>query len=119
MAKKTTKGAKKKAPKTKRLPKEQPLPGMEDVRDSVLSRIAAGVADERHTQASSEATEQSLLHAAQKRMQDKGLSFFRAHGVEFIRVPSDEKFRVRLVKGGGSEPGTEQPDADAAADGSE
>lgn len=88
-------------------PKDQPLPGMEDMRDRVLDRLASGVADERHVQAASRGTEAGYLQAAHRRMIEVNRMVFRAHGVEFIRVPGDEKIRARLVPGGSSE---EQPD---------
>ncbi len=76
--------------------KDVPLPGLEDFKDRQLSELASAVADERHNQNESKATEAGLLQAVQKRMKSLGRSTFKAHGVEFVRVPGDEKLRVRV-----------------------
>jgi hypothetical protein len=76
---------------------------MEDMRDRVLAKLASGVADERHAQAESRATEKGYLQAAHRRMKTLKRMTFKAEGVEFIRVPGDEKLRVRLTSGGGEE----------------
>lgn len=85
------------AAKTPPRPKEQPLPGMEDAKDKLLSRLASNVADERHAQAESKAREAGFLQTAQQRMQRLNRTVFVDHGVEFVRVPGEEKFRVRLT----------------------
>lgn len=77
--------------------KDVPLPGMEDAKDRLLSRLASNVADERHAQAESKAREGGFLQAAQQRMQKLDRTVFVDHGVEFVRVPGEEKFRVRLT----------------------
>lgn len=71
---------------------------MEDFKDRALSKLAKGVADERHDQAESKATEAGYLQSAQTRMKGLNVLVFSDHGVEFVRVPGDEKFRVRLTK---------------------
>lgn len=78
---------------------------MEDFKDAELSRLASSVADERHTQAESKQNEAGLLQAVQRRMKALNRSTFKAHGVEFVRVPGDEKLRVRVSKDGGEEQG--------------
>ena len=82
------------------------------MRDRQLEKLASGVADERHTQAESRQTEAGLLQAAHRRMKQLKRMTFKAQGVEFVRVPGDEKLRVRLTRGGGEEAEPEQ-DVDA------
>jgi len=76
---------------------------MEDLRDTQLDRLASGVADERHAQAESRDTETGLLQAVLKRMRALKITTFKAHGVQFTRVPGDEKLQVRLTKDGGDD----------------
>lgn len=79
---------------------EQTFPELGALKDRVLSKLAAGVADERHDQSDSKATEAGYIQSAQKRMQQLNMTVFTAHGIEFIRVPGEEKFRVRLTGDG-------------------
>lgn len=86
------------------------LPGVEVAKDAILDRVFKSIADERHAQAESRATEASVVQAAHKRMQALGWTTYKAHGVEGIRVPGDEKFRVRTSKDGGEERGDDLRD---------
>lgn len=99
-------------------PKDVTLPGMEDRKDRQLSELASGVADERHTQAESKMSEAGLLQAVQKRMKSLGMATFKDHGVQFVRVPGDEKLRVKVDKGSaGEEQGSDlaEPEGDVDA----
>jgi hypothetical protein len=86
---------------------------MEDFKDAELSRLASSVADERHTQAESKQNEAGLLQAVQRRMKTLGRTTFKAHGVEFVRVPGDEKLRVRVSRNGGEEQGADLADEES------
>lgn len=92
-------------------PKAQPLPGMEDMRDREVDRLLSGIADERHTQNESKASEAGYIQALHARLKTLKQTAARGHGVEVVRVPGDEKLRVRLVKG------TEEQGADLAEPG--
>ena len=94
----TAKGRSEKGPSRPKRAAQKPLPGMENLKDRVLSKLAKGVADERHNQAESQGIEANLLQAAQKRMQTLNATVFTDQGVEFVRVPGEEKFRCRLTK---------------------
>lgn len=83
------------------------------MRDKELERLASGVADERHNQSESKASEAGLLQAAHQRMRRLNRMTFKAHGVEFVRVPGDEKLRVRVSRDGGES--TAEGDEAAAA----
>lgn len=85
------------AAKTPARPKDVKLPGLENMKDKLLSRLASNVADERHAQNESKAREAGFLQTAQQRMQKLNATVFVDHGVEFVRVPGEEKFRVRLT----------------------
>jgi len=97
----------------KRRPRAKPLPGMEDMVHPVLDRLAAAVADVRETLNDARAHEAGYLTAALTEMRKEKRQTFRAHGVEFIRVPGEEKLRVRTSKGG-DQPTAENEDIEDA-----
>lgn len=80
------------------------------LKDKQLEKLAGGVADERHDQAESKAVEAGYIQAAQKRMQALNITVFTAHGIEFVRVPGEEKFRVRLTGDGVKDAGAGEGD---------
>jgi hypothetical protein len=108
------KAARKPERKPSRRPKQPTFSEMGPLKDRQLSKLASRVADERHIQSESKSTEDGLKVSAQRRMQALGATTFTDHGVEFIRVPGEEKFRVRLTGedtalGGATEGATERP----------
>lgn len=79
-------------------PKDQPLPGMENVRDRILSNEAGAISDIRQGVSDLKASEAGHLQTAHRRMKQIGVMAFTAHGVEFARVPGEEVLRVRTKK---------------------
>ena len=84
--------------KVRRRPKDTPLPGMEDVRISALNDVAGRIADIREQKNDLIATENEELQTALNLMRKHEKVSWRAHGVEFVRVPGEEKLRVRTSK---------------------
>lgn len=81
-----------------RAPRDRTLPGLEEVRNKVLDDCCANVADIRHSMADLRADEAGYLQTAHREMRDKKLQTHRGSGVEFVRVPGEEKLRVRTSK---------------------
>lgn len=76
---------------------DQSLPGFQPKQDAEMDRLHAAVYDERISQAASLERERHFEWLAQERMKKLGVMFSSWNGVEFIRAPQDEKFRVRIV----------------------
>jgi hypothetical protein len=82
----------------KRGPRSRPLPGLEQVRDQKLDNICEELAEVRERMNEDKKEDTSLMAAALKRMQDRGVQAYRHNGIELARVPGvAEKVRVRLV----------------------
>ena len=101
---KKTNGAvkKAKAPKAKR-PKDQRLPGMEIARDPVLDQLCESIADSKESVKDATDAETAARTNALARMRQKNTSFYRAHGIELIRVAGEDKLKVKKMKEDGGE----------------
>jgi hypothetical protein len=112
MAKKSSKRAKgkKAAPKNeyqnrkakprlkKKMPRSQPLPGMEQVRNRNLDRACESIGESRDQMNRIRREEADDLRGALREMHDKNVVVYRHAGVELVRVPGEEKIRVRTTK---------------------
>jgi hypothetical protein len=105
-AKKSTKKPAKKATKKpaksrkvvsiRRRPKDQPLPGMEQIKSAKLSKICGSISDVRESINEMRTQEKALLGNALAQMKAESVLSYTDHGVELIRTTT-EKIRVRLV----------------------
>ena len=78
--------------------RQQPLGGMEDVRIKELDDVAADIADDRKQMNELRTQEGEDLNRALKLMKKHLKQTWRAHGVELVRVPGEEKLRVRTSR---------------------
>ncbi len=79
-------------------PRMPPLPGMEDLRIKVLDDVCRSIAEVREAKNALRATEGDHLIAALKAMRKHEKTTWRHAGVELVRVPGEEKLRVRTSK---------------------
>ena len=99
--KKAAKPAKKAAPTPKARrsrPQSQTLPGFEQVRHSRLDRLCEGIAEVRTEMNEQRTIEGEKCRAALVYMHDAKVTTYRFAGVELVRVPGEEKLRVRTTK---------------------
>ena len=80
-------------------PKEQPLPGMEEVVSPIprLTKICGSLADCRTQLNDLKATEKGLLQAALPVLIAHKRTVYKAHGMELVHVHGDDKVRARLI----------------------
>ena len=71
---------------------------MEDARISELDEVSGRVSDIRDAKNDLIAQENEQLQFALNLMRKHGKDSWRAHGVEFVRVPGEEKLRCRTTK---------------------
>ena len=85
---------------TKRQPraKNVPLKGMEDVRIGALDDICSTLSDVREAVNTARGAEKEHLQTALNLMREHQKQSWRAHGVELVRVPGEEKIRCRTSK---------------------
>ena len=81
-----------------RRPRSQPLPGLEDVRIAPLDDICVSISETREQINNLRKEEADLEKVALKRMRAHDRTSWRHSGVELIRVPGEEKLRVRTSK---------------------
>lgn len=79
-------------------PKDQALPGLEHLRIKPLDDICASISDTRAQQNDLRAEEAGLEQTALHLMRKHTKTAWRAHGVELVRVPGEEKLRVRTSR---------------------
>jgi len=79
-------------------PRDIPLPGLEDARIGPLDDIAASISEVRASMNELRTTEAGYLQNALNLMRKYEKTAWRAHGVELVRVPGEEKLRVRTSK---------------------
>ena len=79
-------------------PKDQPLPGMEDARIQALDDVAGTMSDLREQINDLRTQEGETMTSALNLMRKHDKQSWRAHGVEFVRVPGEERLRVRTSK---------------------
>lgn len=113
VAKATVRGKKKTAPKQSRAaaesvlrkgpvrkaPRTPALPGMENlgqIRD--LDNSCRRLADIRHQMGDLRADEAAEMQTSLNAMRKHNRTSYRQHGVELVRVPGEEKLRVRTSK---------------------
>jgi len=94
---KVTKNTKKKSTPARR-PRQVPLNGMEDVRIRSLDDCAASIAEIRDQMNDLRGQEADQLRRALTLMRKHERETWRAAGVELVRVPGEEKLRVRTSK---------------------
>lgn len=95
-----------------RRPRQAPLGGMEDVRIRALDECAASIAEIRDQMNELRSQEGDYLKNALKLMRKHERTSWRAAGVELVRVPGEEKLRVRTSK----EKATAEVEEEEAAD---
>lgn len=79
-------------------PHDHPLPGMEDVRYRDLDNICNTIAETREELNTLRQEEIGYEQTALARMRDHGTTHYRHAGVELVRVPGEEKLRVRTAR---------------------
>lgn len=104
----------------RRHPKTPRLPGMEGMAlIASLDRLAESLADIRLQLNELRAQEKGQLVMALRELRKHNRTVYKAHGIELVRVPGEERVRVRLVAGQGAadtDPDEEPPDLDNRAD---
>lgn len=92
-------------------PLRQPtLGGMPRVRNARLDKLAEAIGDCRDKANEAATDEKSFRAAALKEMHDKNISHWSHAGVDLIRVPGEDKLKVKTHKDGGSESGAGEGD---------
>jgi hypothetical protein len=104
---------------TKKGPRSQVLPGMEQVRSRKLDNLCEGINDCRTQKNAATLEEKSLDDSALQVMVREGITVYRHGGVELARIPGAEKLRVRLTKETGDAGSEDLEQSDAAAAGGE
>lgn len=89
-------------------PRPRPLPGMENARISPLDNICQSIAETREQQNSLRQEEAGLETTALKLMRKHSKISWRHAGVELVRVPGEEKLRVRTSRGRSATAETEE-----------
>ena len=82
------------------------------MRNAKLDKYAESIGECRDAINSATTNEKHYRAAALKEMQAKSIQFWSHGGVDFIRVPGEDKLKVKTHKDGGSpETGEGEPDA--------
>ena len=79
-------------------PRSQTLPGMEQVRHVKLDRLCEGISECRAEMNEQRTLEGEKCRSALVYMHDNTITTYRYAGVELVRVPGEEKLRVRTTK---------------------
>lgn len=87
-----------KAARRVKLPQDRALPGMGKARITRLDNLCHGLAEVRATMAACRSEEGDLERAALAVMHQHNVNSYQASGVELVRVPGEEKLRVRVSK---------------------
>src|SRR5262245_33241356 len=82
----------------RKTPREQDLPGMENRRIKALDEVCASIADCRGSMNDLRAQEGDLERHALKLMHKHEKQTWQHAGVELLRVPGEEKLRVRTSR---------------------
>ncbi|HLX21654.1 MAG TPA: hypothetical protein VKR23_16025 [Gaiellaceae bacterium] len=82
----------------KKQPRPRPLPGMENARIRGLDDICTSIAETREQMNGLRAEETGLESNALKLMRKHQKTSWRHAGVELVRVPGEEKLRVRTAR---------------------
>lgn len=86
------------------------LNGMPRVRNARLDKLAEAIGECRDTVNEKTLDEKGYRSAALKEMQDKNITHWSHAGVDFLRVPGEDKLKVKTHKDGGSETGSGDED---------
>lgn len=90
-------------PVQRRRPKAQSLPGMENIGQiPSLDRCCRALSDVRGQMSDLRADEAAEMQTALNELKRHNRTTYRQHGVELVRVPGEEKLRVRTSKEGAS-----------------
>ena len=114
--KKQAKSVLRKGPIRKKAPRETPLPGMEDARIRPLDDICASISETRQQQNDLRAEEAGLEQTALRLLRTHGKTAWRHAGVELIRVPGEEKLRVRTSRASATAESEDDHDTEFAGD---
>jgi len=103
----------------RRNPSAQTLPGLEQVRSVKLDRLCESIGDGREQMNKLRTEEKDDNRQALRIMHDEDRTVYRHAGVELVRVPGEEKLRVRTTGEDASDLTVEdkpadKPNADAA-----
>lgn len=103
MAKKSTPTKRTRFDAKKRVPAKRglrsiPLPGLEQVRSQKLDNICESIADTREQMNTLRTEEKDEKRGALTTMREQNLTTYRHAGVELVRVPGEERLRVRTSK---------------------
>jgi hypothetical protein len=90
--------------------RDQPLPGMEEVRYRDLDNTCNSIAETREEINTLRADETAFEQTALRQMRTHGITSYRHAGVELVRVPGEEKLRVRTARERTATAETEEPD---------
>lgn len=88
---------------------------MEQTRNRRLDLACESVGELRESLNSLRSDEKTTLQAALREMHDKGVTAYRHAGVEFVRVPGEERLRVRTTKEDASDITVDEPEIAAPA----
>jgi hypothetical protein len=98
-----------------RNPRAQALPGLEQVRNIKLDRLCESIGDGREVINKQRTEEKADLRNALREMHDRNVTVYRHAGVELVRIPGEEKLRVRTSKEDATDITPETP-SDVVAD---
>ena len=79
-------------------PRDQVLPGMEDVRYRDLDNTCNTIAETREEMNALRQAEIGYEQKALAQMRNHNITSYRHAGVELVRVPGEEKLRVRTAR---------------------
>jgi len=82
----------------KAAPSAQALPTLEHVRHATLDRLCEAIGEDRDIINARRASEQENCREALDEMHHHGVTSYHFAGVELVRVPGQEKLRVRTSK---------------------
>jgi hypothetical protein len=97
-------------PGKKKHPRSRPLPGLENVRIDELDECATSISEIREQMNELRAQETDQLKIALGVMRANKKTSWRHAGVELVRVPGEEKLRVRTSKQAATAETEEEPD---------
>lgn len=85
-------------------PKDQRLPGLEDLpNDAILDELCESIADSREQKSDATKSEKAAVSAALNRMRAKDTPIYRARGIELIFVRGEDKLKVKAIEDQGGD----------------
>lgn len=82
----------------RRTPRAQVLPGMEQVRDTVMDRLCEDMGESLELSAKESTEQKGLKASALKRMTDRGMHAYQHAGTRFTRIEGSDKISAKRVK---------------------